>query len=213
MRRLGCLVIVLLVLGGLFFVGDRAVTTYAEERTEANVTKALDAEGDVEFTGWPVGARMLLGSIPTATVTAADVPLDNGATLDRLTVELTDVKVDVNDLRNNSNRLPPADAGTFEAVLSEASVVAMLGLPGNLVQVRLRNGVVQLSAAGLKVEANVVAEGGDVVVQLRGPLAQLLGGAEFPIDLSDEPGSPEVDSVSIRNRRMTVSGTLADVRR
>lgn len=213
MRRLGCLVIVLLVLGGLLFVADQAITTYAEERTEANVATALDTEADVEFTGWPVGARLLLGSIPKATVAATDVPLDNGATLDRLDVELTDVKVDVNDLRNNSDRLPPADAGTFAAELSEQSVTAMLGLPGNLAEVQLRGGVLQLTAAGLKVEADVVAEGGDVVVQLRGPLAQLLGGAEFPIDLSDEPGSPEVENVEIRDRRMIVSGTLADVQR
>lgn len=213
MRRLGCLVIVLLVLGGLFFVADQAATTYAEQRTAANVSEALDADATVDFSGWPVGARLLLGSIPTAELTATDVPLGNGATLDRLDVELTDVKVDVNDLRQNANRLPPADDGTFEAQLSEASVATMLGIPANLVDVRLRAGTVRLRAAGLQVEADVVAEDGDVVVRLRGPLARLLGGRAFPIDLSDEPGSPEVRNVEIRDGVMIVSGTLADVRR
>lgn len=213
MRRLGCFVIVLLVLGGLFFIADQAATTYAEQRTAASVSEALDADTSVEFTGWPVGVRLLLGSIPQANVAATDVPLDNGATLDRLDVELTDVKVDVNDLRTNRDRLPPAEEGTFAAQLSEASVATMLGVPGNLVEVRLRDGAVQLRATGLEVEADVVAEGGDVVVRLRGPLAQLLGGGQFPIDLSDEPGSPEVEQIEIRDGSMLLSGTLADVQR
>jgi hypothetical protein len=213
MRRLGCLIIVLIVFGVLFFIGDQAVTTYAEQRTAANVSEALEADTTVTFNGWPVGARLLLGTIPSAEVVATDVPLDNGATLDRLDVELTNVKVDVADLRRNSDQLPPADEGTFVARLSEASVTAMLGLPGNIVEVALRDGVVQLSGAGLQVEADVVAQNGDVVVQLRGPLAQLLGGAEFAIDLSDEPGSPQVEDVEIQDGLMIVSGTLADVDR
>jgi hypothetical protein len=213
MRRLGCLIIVLIVFGVLFFIGDQVVTTYAEQRTAANVSEALDADTTVAFNGWPVGARLLLGTIPSAEVTATDVPLDNGARLDRLDVELTNVKVDVADLRRDSDRLPPADNGTFVAELSEASVTAMLGLPGNIVEVALVEGVVQLRATGLEVEADVVAQDGDVVVQLRGPLAQLLGGAEFAIDLSGEPGSPEVENVEIRDGVMVVSGTLADVQR
>lgn len=213
MRRLGCLVVVLLVLGGLLFVGDQALATYAEQQTETQVETALQADADVELDGWPVGVRLLLGEIPTARIAASDVPLDNGATLDRLDVELRNVQVDVADLRRNSDRLPPADEGTFEAQLDEASVAAMLGLPGNIVEVRLRNGTVELRGAGLEVEADVVAEGGDVVVRLRGPLAQLIGGGELPIDLSDEPGSPHVDDVQISDGVMVVSGTLEDVRR
>ena len=213
MRRMGCLVVVLLVLGVLFFIADQAVTTYAEQRTTASVSQALDADATVALTGWPVGARMLLGSIPEAHVAATDVPIGKGATLERLEVTLTDVKVDVNDLRQNSDQLPPADEGTFAAELSEASVTAMLGLPGNLAKVRLRNGVMQLRAAGLEVEAEVGTRDGDVVVRLRGRLVQLLGGAKFTIDLSGVPGSPEVDDVKIRRGAMTLSGTLADIRR
>ena len=213
MRRLGCFIVVLIVLAVLFFVADQAVTTYAEQRTAANVSEALGTDATVAFSGWPVGARLLLGSIPKAEVDASDVPLDNGATLDRLHVELTDVKVDVGDLRENSDQLPPADDGTFTAELTEDSITTMLGVPGDVVQVRLQDGVMQLRAAGVRVEADVVAEQGDVVVRLRGPLAQLLGGGEVPIDLSDEPGAPEVESVEIRSGVMIVSGRLAEVQR
>lgn len=213
MRRLGCLVIVLGVLAVAVFWGDQALTSYAERRTEARVERTLDAETDVDLDGWPVSVRLLMGVIPTARVRATDVPLENGATLDRLDVELTDVEVDLADLRANPKRLPPAQEGTFSARLGEASVTAMLGIPTGLAEVQLRPGVVRLGAAGLRVDADVVAEDGDVVVRLQGPLAQLLGGAEFPIDLSREPGSPWVTEVEIRDGVMIVRGTLEDVRR
>lgn len=213
MRRMGCFIVALIVLGVVFFIADQAVTTYAEQRTANNVSDALGTDATVDFSGWPVGVRLLLGTIPKAEVAASDVALDNGATLDQLDVELTDVKVDVNDLRANSDQLPPADAGTFTAELSEESVTAMLGVPGDLVEVRLRDGVAQLRATGVQVDADVVAEDGDVVVRLQGPLAQLLGGGEVPIDLSDEPGAPEVEEVEIRDGLMILSGRLAEVQR
>ena len=213
MRRMGCFIVVLIVLGVLFFIGDQAVTTYAEQQTANNVSEALGTEATVAFSGWPVGARLLLGSIPKAEVSATGVPLDTGATLDRLDVELTDVKVNVSDLRNNTDQLPPAEDGTFRAELTEESVTGMLGVPGDIVQVRLQDGVMQLRAPGVRVEADVVAENGDVVVRLRGPLAQLLGGAEVPIDLSGEAGAPEVETVEIRNGVMIISGRLAEVQR
>ena len=213
MRRLGCFIVVLIVLGVVFFIGDQAVTTYAEQRTANNVSDALGSDATVEFSGWPVGVRLLLGTIPKAEVAASNVELINGATLDRLNVVLTDVKVNVSELRATSNQLPPAEDGTFTAQLSEESVTEMLGVPGNIVEVRLQDGVAQLRATGLQVETDVVAEDGDVVVRLRGPLAQLLGGGEVAIDLSDEPGAPEVEQVEIRDGVMILSGRLAEVRR
>lgn len=213
MRRLGCLLAVLIGFGVLFFIVDQAVTTYAEQRTAVDVSDALGTDATVEFSGWPVGLRLLLGNIPTAQVAASDVPLENGATLDRLDVTLTNVDVDVSDLQVDNDQLPAADDGTFRAELGEESVTGMLGIPGDLVEVQLEEGVVTLRATGLQVEADVVAEDGDVVVRLRGPLAQLLGGGEIPIDLSEEPGSPEVEKVEIRDGVMIISGRLAEVRR
>ena len=214
MRRLGCLVILLGVLGVGLFVGDQVFTSYAERQTQARLERTLEAdETEVDLDGWPVSLRILLGSIPTARVRATGVPLDNGATLDRLDVELTDVEVNVADLRANADRLPPAEEGTFTARLSESSVAGMMGIPTGLAEVQLRDGVVRLSAAGIRLDAEVVAEGGDAIVRMRGPLAQLLGGAELPIDLSKEPGAPSVSEVQIRNGVMIVRGTLEDVRR
>lgn len=214
MRRLGCLLFLAILLGGLF-LGDLAITRAAEERTAQRVTRAVQADSTVDFQGWPVTVRALMGTIPTATIAAADVPLDNGATISQLDVVLTDVDVNVNDLRGGGARprnFPSARNGTFDAELSEDSVETMLQIPKGVVDVTLQNGVIVMSAAGLKVEAEAEARNGDVVVSLAGPLARLIGAAEFPIDLSEQPGAPAVDKVEIRNGVMRLSGRLEEVR-
>lgn len=213
MRRLGGLLFLVILFGGLF-VGDLAVTRAAEQRIAQRVTRALEADSTVDLQGWPVTVRALLGSIPTARLSAQDVPLENGAAIDQLDVVLRDVDVNVSDLRGGGRRprsLPAARSGRFEAEIGEASIVAMLGIPEGLVDVRLREGAVVFSAAGVEVEADVEARGGDVVVSLGGPLAELLGGAKFPIDLSEQPGAPYVRDVVIRNGVMELSGRLEEV--
>ncbi|MPZ72621.1 MAG: DUF2993 domain-containing protein [Nitriliruptorales bacterium] len=215
MRRLGCLVVVLLVLGVGFYVADAAATTYGEERTEQRLARAYDTEADVDFDGWPVSARVLLtGSIPRADISAVEVPLDNGATIDDLRVTLTDVSVRLDDLRSGrGRRLPPAAEGTFRATLGERSVAALLGMPADLVTVTLERDVVEIAAGEFTVTADVEARDGDVVVAVQGPLAALVGGSSFPIDLSSQPGSPAAEEIIIRDGRMVVRGTLEDVRR
>jgi hypothetical protein len=215
MRRLGCLIVVLLVLGVGMFVADAAATTYAEERTEQRLARAYDTEADVDFEGWPVSARVLFtGSIPRANVSAADVPLENGGTINDLDVTLDDVSVRLDDLRSGrGRRLPPANSGTFRASLGEGSVAALLRIPGNLVTVTLERDLVTLSAGELSVQADVEARDGDIVISFAGPLEALVGGSAFPIDLSGIAGAPAAEDVTIRAGRMVVSGTLEDVSR
>lgn len=213
MRGFGCLFVAVLVLAGALFVGDLVLTSTAEERTATRIGETLEADAQVDLQGWPVGLRMLLGSIPSATLRATDVPLDNGAVLDRLDVVLTDVAITIDDLTTQSDRLPAAEKGTFSAELDEQSVAAMMGIPGGLAEVTLQDGQVEIGAGGLAIAADVGARDGDVVVSLAGPLAALLGGSEFAIDLSDEPGQPFVEEVEIDGGVMVVRGRLEEVRR
>jgi LmeA-like phospholipid-binding len=139
--------------------------------------------------------------------------MERGGRLDRLDIVLTDVRLDVNDLRaSGGRRLPPARRGTFEAELGEANIAEMTEMPGG-VSVTLDNGVATIGAAGLEVDAKVEARDGDIVVSLAGPLEQALGGAEFPIDLSDAPGAPAVREVEIDNGALLLRGDLEEVRR
>jgi len=212
-RGFGCLVLLLVVLGVSGYFADQALTAAAERSTAAQVSRALDADTEVEFDGWPVALRMLRGTIPSATMTATDVPLEQEGRLDSLNIELTDVRVDLADLRKaGGRRLPPARRGRFVAELGESSVARILELP-DAVSLTLDRGVATINAAGLEVDADVTARDGDIVVSLTGPLEQVLGGAEFPIDLSDEPGGPAVKSVRIDGGVITLRGALEDVDR
>ena len=209
----GCLTTLILV--AVLAVGaDYAATRYVEGRIAGELATEMEADSvTVDLAGWPVAIRLLAGGVPSGEMHATGVPVEGGATLDTLDVVLTDVDVNLADLREEAGRLPRADTGTFEATISEASVVELLGLPAGLVEVRLRGGNLRFTAAGLRLDAEVVAGRGDVVVRLKGPLADLLGGAEFPIDISSAPGKPFVTDVDIARGIMTVSGNLEDVRR
>lgn len=59
MRGLGCLVVAVLGLGIALFFVNQAVTSAAERTTAQRVSRALDADTTVDFTGWPVALRML----------------------------------------------------------------------------------------------------------------------------------------------------------
>lgn len=213
MRNLGCLVVAIAALAVTLFFADQAVTSSAESQTAHRVAQALDAETEVDFDGWPVAGHMLLGSIPTARINATDVPMERGGTFKRLDVELTEVEVDISSIRGEGGRpqLPPAEAGTFSAELSEGSVADLIGLPAGIADVSLGDGAVTISAAGLEVKANLEARDGDVVVSLAGPIAEIIGGAEFPIDLSDLPGAPAAEQVDVVDGVMTISGRLEDI--
>lgn len=213
MRGLGCLVVAVLVLGIALFFGDQAVTNVAERATAREVSQSLDADTTVDFTGWPVALRMLQGRIPTATVNIKDMPLEQGGRLDTLDIVLRDVRVNISDVTSGGDgRLPPARKGTFEAELGEPSVAEAMNLP-DAVTLTLDNQLATLSAAGLKVQAEVAARDGDIIVSLAGPLQRILGGAEFPIDLSDEVGAPAVRDVQIDDGVLLLRGDLEEVER
>ena len=213
MRGLGCLVVAVLVLGIALYFGDQAITSTAERATAREVSESLEADTTVDFSGWPVALRMLQGRIPTATVQVRDMPLEQGGRLDVLDIVLRDVRINVSDITSGGDgRLPPARKGTFKAELGESSVAKAMNLP-NAVTLTLDNQTATISAAGLEVEGEVAARDGDIVVSLAGPLQQILGGAEFPIDLSNEVGAPAVRDVQIDNGVLLLRGDLEEVKR
>lgn len=211
MRRLGCFVLLVLVIAAGLYGADQWGTSYAERRTAQRLASEFEAAAEVEFRGWPVTARMIAGSIPSADITLRGLELDNGAVLDELDVALIDVEVSLATLIDQPENLPPAREGTFTARLSDDAVAALLGVPGGLVAVELTDGVVRMSAAGLEVDAEVTASDGDVAFALQGPIAQLLGAGAYTIDLSSEPGSPAVEEVQIGDGVLVVAGTLTEV--
>ena len=203
MRRVGCGVVVLLVLVGLALAADQVVAAEAEQRAEQRLTERLGTQADVELHGWPVGLRVLLGQVPRLTAHAEDMRVEGGLRIASLDAELTEVEFD-----RSAERLPRAATADFTAVITEEALRDALGAPEQLVSLSLRSGLAVLDVAGLQVEADVVARGGAVVVEPRDALSALLGAGALRVDLSDRPGAPAAREVEVQDGRLVVRGVL-----
>lgn len=210
MRRLMFGMLLVGLAAGVLLAADQWATSWAQERTAEQVSDALGAPAQVRLEGWPVGLRLLWGHVPKAVIVAQDVPIDDEASIERLDVVLIDVRVRRSDLEEG--RLPPARDGRFRARVEEASVRELVGWAGRIVDVRLHEGGLQLALGGVHVEADVVAERGNVSVRPEERLFGFLGVDGVTIDLSDQPGSPYVEDVATSDRALVLVGVLQDVR-
>jgi hypothetical protein len=80
----------------LVVAGDLALTSYIEREAATRVSGQIGVPATVTLDGWPVTARLLAGiAVPTAVVSATDVPLQGGGPLQlsRVDVTLTDVRL------------------------------------------------------------------------------------------------------------------------
>ena len=205
MRRLGCGLFLLLVLAGLALAADQWIAAEAESRAEAALRERLGAEADVELSGWPVGLRLLVSTVPRATVTATGLEA-GGVRLARVTAELTDVDVPL-----DAESLPTAATADFTAEVDEEALRQALGAPDRILSLDLRPGVAVMDALGLEVEADVVARDGDVVVEPRDALSALLALGSLRVDLSGAPGGPVAREVEVREGSLVVRGVLSDI--
>jgi hypothetical protein len=212
MRALGRLLIILIVLGVLLVAADFAIATVAEQRAADQASEVLDAPTDVTMRGFPRGLQVILGEVETVELTATDVPMQDGPTIDRLDVTLDRVQIRWQDLQQETDRLPPAEEGRFSAELSEESVAELLAGIADLAELTLVDGAIRLAVAGLELEAAVEARDGGVAIVPQDVISQLVALDGFRIDLSDQPGSPHVEEAEVTDGRIVVRGTLQDVR-
>jgi hypothetical protein len=212
-RRLAAVVLGVVVLAALLVGGDHAATAAAEERIAERISEALDAPTEVTLHGWPLTAYAATGTIPRVDIRATDVPLGrSGVTMDHLSITLRDVRVSWDDVTGNNDGLPEAAEADFEATLTESSLQAVIGLPEELLRIRLRDGIATLDLAGLtEIRADVEADGGIVVVRLRDRVFGLNVPSEIPVDLRDQPGSPHVLQTSVGEGALVLSGTLVEL--
>lgn len=199
----------LLTLGLLLTVGvaaDALVTRHAEGEATALVSRQIDAPADVTLTGWPVGLRLVAGSVPEVRVVAAGVPVGE-VTLTRLDARLVDVRLRLADLDGGSLDLRAARGGSVVVELDEATVGQLAGVPGD---VRLGEGVGQVRAGEALVDVAVSVEGGAIVLRPIGSAPEAV--TPLVVDLPPLPGNPTVDEVRITRGVLRIAGRLTQLR-
>jgi hypothetical protein len=202
--------VLLVVLVGAALVGDVVLRQQAEQRASQRVGEVLEADTDVRIGGFLPGLRLITGRIPEVRITATDVPLEGApVSIDRLDLELTNVRVGLDDLRGANDELPDMDEGRFVARINQDTVEALIRAPRALASVRLIEGGVALRVGGLQLEAEARATDGEVVFASRQRLLELLGGS-ISLDLSDQPGSPYVEDVETDSEAMVLRGRLEE---
>jgi hypothetical protein len=212
-RRWPWVVLVLLVvLVGAALLADVLLRREAERRASQRVGEVLEAPTDVRLHGTLSGLRLVTGRIPQVRITSTDVPLEGApVSIDRLDLDLRDVRVGLDDLRGSNDELPAMDEGRFVARVGRETVEALIRAPRQIAGLSLVDGGVQLQVAGLALEAGARAVDGEVIFSPRGVLG--LVGGRFVLDLSEQPGSPYVEEVETDPQSMVLRGRLEELDR
>jgi hypothetical protein len=206
MRAGTAFLLTLVLLCGAAVGADALLTSAVEREASARVGAVLDAPADVALRGWPVSLRLLQGRVPEADIVAAGVPLGDGLRIDRLEATISDVTLDLSDLRRRDAWGLDVGGGTFVAEFSEGSVGDMTGLP---IQVRLGEGLAEVSVGDLVVEIAASVEAGRVVLRPLGPVPPGLG--PVALSLPALPGDARIDQVRVLPGRLLVTGTLGSL--
>lgn len=211
LRRLVIAALVVVVLGAAALVVDVLVARAAEDRAERQVSETIGAPTDVTLHGRFVGLRLLAGRVTRAEATARDVPLEeHDTTLDRLDVEIRQIRMGLRELRDPPDALPPAESGSFEARLSGDTTWALGQFPSGIAELEIADGAIRLRSLLGRASADVTVRDGAVLVVPRSPLGVLLT-AEVPLDISDQPGHPVVERAWIEGDTLVLQGSLTDL--
>jgi hypothetical protein len=210
MRKAVIVLVVLVVVIGALLVADLVVTNIAEERASEQVSEELEAPTEVTFHGWPVALRMLTGTIQRAEVSATDVPLEQGGTLDTLDVTLYDIEVGLGDLTDPPETLPPAREGVFEATISGDITWALTSVPRMLATLRIERDAVRLQTLITELSADLRVRGNRLIFEPNVPLGVLFRG-EVALDMSEQPGRPQLEEADIEADTLVLRGTLQEL--
>lgn len=199
----------LVALAVLVVAGDLAVTSYAEREVAARATQQFGVSASVQLEGWPVTARVLAGTgVPTALVSADDVPLQGGGplVLSRLDVTLTDVRLP-EVLRGNLDVLT-AGSGRFTASVDQEAVQALATQASELGQVQILADRLQLALGAFSADLLVGARDGALVLTLANAPVPNLDGREFVVPLAGLPAGATLEQATVADGAIRLGGPV-----
>lgn len=209
---MGCLIrlaLAVVVLGGLALAADGALAGQAERRASDLAGSVVGAPARVRMPGRPFVLHALRGSLPRVLIHAEAVPIPGtAAVVRRLELSLQDVRVSLGALLDGAQgRLPEAGAGTFSAVLDEAGLRALLGVPDEL-SLQVADGEIQVSVAGQLLAVTPEAREGRIVLA---GMPDISGSPLLSGDLTGLPGGPWVERIEVAAGEIQISGSLRDL--
>jgi len=203
------IVALFVALAVLVVAGDLALTSYIEREAAARVSSRIGVPATVSLDGWPVTARLLAGSgVPTAVVSAADVPLAGGGPLQlsRVDVTLTDVRLP-EALRGNPGVLT-AGSGRFTATIDQQAVQALATQASELGQVQVLTDRLQLAVGGFTADLLVGARDGALVLTLANAPLPGLDGREFVVPLAGLPAGATLEQATVAGGVIQLAGPV-----
>jgi hypothetical protein len=234
-RLVGFLVVLVIVVGGLLLIADRAGATVAERTVADQVKQEVAARGgttsepDVTVGGFPFLTQVARGRYDKITIVMRDVS-GEGVRLPRLDIEATDVTASVRTLMSGDGKVV-ADRVHGTATIGYASVVDLIDQPGlrlserdGRLQVSLPvevlgqqftlTGTADLAVAGRKIRVrfhDLRAEGVPDVPAARTLINQLAEKISIDVALPALPFSLNVEKVTPRPEGLAVTATAKGV--
>lgn len=209
-RSLASFLVVCAVLLGIAAAVDLGLTAGAERQAAERLSAELGAPATVDLRGWPVTLRLLTGEVPEVVAEASSVPVpERAASLSRLTVTLTGVRLRLGDLRAPEALPVRARTGRFTATVTADDLLELAGRPPIVQALELRPGVVRLVLlGGVTVEGTATARDGVLVLT---PAQPVLGIAELPVPLGELPAGATVDRVEVGDGELLLEGSVQDL--
>ncbi len=193
----------------LVVAGDLALTSYIEREAGARVSRQIGAPATVALDGWPVTARLLADTgVPTAIVSATDVPLQGGGPLQlsRVDVTLSDVRLP-EALQGNPEVLT-AESGRFTAAVDQEAVQALATQASELGQVQILDDRLQLAVGGFTADLLVGARDGALVLTLANAPLPGLDGREFVVPLAGLPAGATLEQATVASGAIQLAGPV-----
>lgn len=190
-------------------LAEVAVRTLGRARLEALLATSLGPDVSVELADRPVLLGLARRRLSQVELRAHRVPLQTGdelAAIERLDVDLRGVR-----LVRGSATVPiavSAEAGRFEAHLTEEQVGALADLPDYVRDLTFEDGHLWVTAVGFRVATTVSARDGRVVVAPAGRTLAALPFGELVFDLPELPAGAVVEELEVRDGYVVARGPV-----
>ncbi len=192
-----------------FLIANGLIAWQIEKRIEANLEDELGSPTDVDLSGWPVVPRLLLDSVPQVRATTRDIAAaEIGASVSLVQINFEDVSW---KWQHRGPLDPPitAESARFKLEMAEGELEKLLGGQSGMVEVRLVDGRVRLTLAGM-LAANVDVAPREEGVLLRPEVPMFDFEVYLPID-PIMPGTTTVERVLVEDGHLIITGSTEDL--